>query len=110
MKTFVWGYRSGSTWYNAFFERHFKWMLAVFAIFSVFLSALQVGLATPKLQNNKAFQRASYGFALVVMIFVLASVATIFLVWMGLFWYHLLSAWWNDRAVDLRRQKGMPAP
>jgi hypothetical protein len=42
IKTFVRGYRSGSTWYSAFFERHFKWMIAVFAIFSVFLSALQV--------------------------------------------------------------------
>jgi hypothetical protein len=43
--------------YSAFFGRHFKWMLAVFAILSVFLSALQVGLATPMLQDGGEFQR-----------------------------------------------------
>ncbi|KAF1952876.1 hypothetical protein CC80DRAFT_168196 [Byssothecium circinans] len=32
VRNLVRGYRSGSTRYRAFFERHFKWMLAVFAI------------------------------------------------------------------------------
>ncbi|KAF2186743.1 hypothetical protein K469DRAFT_144567 [Zopfia rhizophila CBS 207.26] len=104
---FIRGYRSGSTWYNAFFERHFKWMLAVFAAFSVFLSALQVGLATPMLQENGPFKRASYGFALASLIAVVASVALVIFVWTGLFWYHLLSTWWNDRVVDRRRRNGV---
>jgi hypothetical protein len=106
LRTFVRGYRSGSTWYNAFFGHHFKWMLAVFAILSVFLSALQVGLATPTLQDNRAFQRVSSRFALGAMIFAIASVALVFFVWVSLFWYHLLFAWWNDRVVDLQRQRG----
>jgi len=109
-KNFVRGYRGGSTWYNAFFGRHFKWILAIFAIFSVFLSALQVGLGIPMLQDDRAFQRVSYGFALLAMVFVLVSVALVFLVWIVLFWYHLLSAWWNDRVVELRRQRGVSSP
>ena len=56
IKNFIRGYRSGSTWYNAFFERHFKWMLVVFAILSVSLSALQVGLATSMLQIMDHFR------------------------------------------------------
>ncbi|KAF1966816.1 hypothetical protein BU23DRAFT_543911 [Bimuria novae-zelandiae CBS 107.79] len=102
---FIRGYRAGSTWYNAFFERHFKWMLAVFAILSVFLSALQVGLATPKLQENGSFQRASYGFTIASVVAVMAGVALVFIVWLGLFGYYLLSTWWNDRAVAYKRHR-----
>ncbi|KAF2175381.1 hypothetical protein K469DRAFT_680132 [Zopfia rhizophila CBS 207.26] len=100
IKNFVRGYKSGSTWYNAFFERHFKWMLAVFAVLSVFLSALQVGLATRMLQDNGPFQRVSYGFALASVIAVVGSIALVFFVWLGLFWYCLISTWSNDRAVN----------
>lgn len=104
LKNFMRGYKSGSTWHSAFFERNFKWMLAVFAIFSVFLSALQVGQATTKLQNNRAFQRISYGFAIASQVAQGASVALILAVWLSLAWYHLLSTWRNNRAVNRRRR------
>lgn len=106
LKSLIRGYRSGSTWYNAFFGRHFKWMLAVFAVLSVLLSALQVGLSTSTLQNNGPFQKASYGFTIASLAAVVASVVVVFCVWLGLFWYHLLSTWRNDRAVDHRRHAG----
>lgn len=80
-------------------------MLAVFAILSVFLSALEVGLATRMLQDNGPFQRVSYGFTLVALIAIVASVAIVFLVWLWLFWYYLLSTWWHDKAVDRRRRE-----
>jgi hypothetical protein len=107
LQNFIRGYRSESTWYNAFFERHFKWMLAVFAILSVFLSALQVGLATRMLQDNGPFQRVSYGFALASVSAVVASIALVFFVLLGLFWYYLISTWSNDRAVDRGRRTGV---
>jgi hypothetical protein len=107
LKNFIRGYRGGSTWYNAFFERHFKWMLAVFAILSVFLSALQVGLATTMLQSSGPFQEVSYGFAIASLVAVVASVVLVFLVWFSLFLYYLLSTWRNDRAVDRRRQSSL---
>ncbi|KAH9869851.1 hypothetical protein J1614_006771 [Plenodomus biglobosus] len=106
LKNLIRGYRAGSTWYTEFFGRHFKWMLAVFAVLSVSLSALQVGLATLTLQKNGVFQTASYGFTVASVVAVIASVVLVFFIWLGLFWYHLLSTWRNDRAVNQRRLAG----
>lgn len=55
-------YIGGLIWYKALFEIHLKEMLAVLAILSVFLSALQMGLAIIMLQDNGMFQRALYSF------------------------------------------------
>ncbi|KAF2802309.1 uncharacterized protein BDZ99DRAFT_428822 [Mytilinidion resinicola] len=110
LRNLVRGYQSGSTWYRAFFERHFKWILAGFAIVSVLLSALQVGLATSMLQSNGSFQSASYGFTIAYLVAVVTSVIVVFLVWLGLFCYHLLVTWRNDRAVNCRRLAGVSFP
>lgn len=110
VRSFIRGYRGGSTWYNEFFGRHFKWMLVVFGIFSVFLSALQVGLATRKLQGNRHFQDVSYVFAIISLVALGACVLLVFSVWLALFWYHLLSTWRNDRRVDRRRRTGLSSP
>lgn len=103
LKNFMRGYRSVSTWHSAFFERNFKWMLAVFALFSVFLSALQVGQSTNKLENNRAFQRISYGFVVASLVALGASVALIFAVWLILAGYYLFSTLRNNSAVERRR-------
>ncbi|KAF1957425.1 hypothetical protein CC80DRAFT_491538 [Byssothecium circinans] len=110
LANFIRGYRAGSTWYNAFFKRHFKWMLAIFVVLSVFLSALQVGLTTYVLQDNGTFQRFSYIFVIAAVVAVAASGTLVFLAWLGLFWYHLLSTQRHDRAVDCRRRSGMFSP
>jgi hypothetical protein len=107
LTNFIRGYKAGSTWYNAFFKRHFKWMLAVFVVLSVFLSALQVGLTTYVLQDNGTFQRFSYVFVIAALIAVAASATLVFLAWLGLFWYHLLSTQRYNRAIDCRRRSGM---
>jgi hypothetical protein len=110
LRNLVRGYRAGSTWYNAFFGRHFKWMLAAFAVLSVLLSALQVGLATSVLQNNRDFQRASYGFTIAALAAVAASAVGIFFVWMVMFWYYLLSSWWYDRKIGQERSATITLP
>jgi hypothetical protein len=107
LRNLIRGYRAGSTWYNAFFGRHFKWTLAMFAVLSVLLSALQVGLATSVLQNNHDFQRVSYGLTVSVLVAVAASAVTVLVVWLVLFWYHLLSSWWYDRKIQHRRRAGI---
>jgi hypothetical protein len=107
LRNLIRGYIAGSTWYNAFFRRHFKWALAMFAVLSVLLSALQVGLATSVLQNNHNFQRASYGLTVAALVAVAASAVTVLVVWLVLFWYHLLSSWWYDRKIKHRRRAGM---
>ncbi|KAH8726716.1 hypothetical protein GQ44DRAFT_705374 [Phaeosphaeriaceae sp. PMI808] len=108
-RNLIGGYQSRSTWYQAFFDRHFKWMLAVFAILSVVLSALQVGFATATLQGNGPFQSASYGFTITSLVAVVASLAVVFLVWLGLFVYHLLATWLNNRAVNHSRSAARSA-
>ncbi|KAH6852689.1 hypothetical protein B0T12DRAFT_415758 [Alternaria alternata] len=110
LRNLIRGYKTGSTWYNAFFERHFRWMLGAFAIFSVLLSALQVGLATSVLQGNQPFQRASYGFMVFSLVAVVVSAVAVFSVWFLLFWYHLLSSRRNDKAVDQKRRSGISSP
>lgn len=104
------GYRAKSTWSKAFLGRYFKWILAVFVVLSVLLSALQVGLATSVLQNNRDFQQASFSFTIAAVIAVVASTVTIFLVWIVLFWYHLLSCWWYNRVTEHKRRAGIPLP
>jgi hypothetical protein len=110
LRNVIRGFRAGSTWCNAFFGRHFRWTVAVFAALSVVLSALQVGLATPGLQNSGRFQRASFGFTVAALVAVVTSAAAIFVVWLVLFWYHLLSCWWHDRAVESKRRAGASLP
>ena len=104
LRNLVRGYGAGSTWWQVFFGRNFKSMLAVFAVLSVALSALQVGLATSRLQGNEPFQRASFEFAITSLIFLVVNVAIILLVWLALFAYHFLSAWHTDRMVALKRR------
>lgn len=110
LRRLIRGYKAGSTWYNAFFARHFKWMLVVFALLSVFLSALQVGLATSALQNKHSFQTISYCFTIASLALIVASVSTVLSVWAFLFWYHLISTWQNKRAVDRCRRTGVSIP
>ena len=81
-----------------------------FAALSVVLSPLQVGLATPGLQNSGRFQRASYGFTVAALVAVVMSAEAIFIVLLVLFWYHLLSCWWRDRAVESKRHAGASLP
>jgi hypothetical protein len=103
----VYGFMSSSTWYGAFLERNFGWILAVFIYVTVVLSAMQVGLATDRLQGSIQFQNLSYGIALTSIAVVLAAVVSVLCVWLGLFWYHLLSTMHYAKKAELeRRQTG----
>jgi hypothetical protein len=91
LNNLVYGFMSSSTWYTAFFQRNFGWILGVFVYTTVVLSAMQVGLATDRLQEDAQFQRFSYGIALTAIALVLAAVVLMLCVWFVLFWFHLLS-------------------
>ncbi|KAJ9129859.1 hypothetical protein NKR23_g12439 [Pleurostoma richardsiae] len=101
----VWGYLSTSTWRQAFFERNFSWLLPAFACISVVLSALQVGLATERLSGNLPFENLSYGATLMAVAAVFLGAGTIWLVWVSLFWYHLLSMIHLDRHIRAERDR-----
>ncbi|CAM1507578.1 Fc.00g072190.m01.CDS01 [Cosmosporella sp. VM-42] len=97
---FIRGYMSTSTWYRAFFERKFSWLLVLFVYISIVLSSLQVGLATMKLNGSRAFQDLSYGLTILAFVIMLVVVATIWVVWVILFFYHLISAITINRGVQ----------
>ncbi|KAL6406467.1 hypothetical protein AUP68_09261 [Ilyonectria robusta] len=58
------GYMSHWSQYGAFFRDHFTWLAGTTVYLVVVLTAMQVGLATESLEDNDAFQSASYGFTL----------------------------------------------
>lgn len=105
----VFGYIRTSTWYTAFFDRHFGWLLAVFVYFTVVLSGLQVGLATADLAGTTQFQNLSYGAAVVSVAAVFGIIAAMLIVWFVLFWYHLLSTIAYATKVERDREKEIQA-
>ncbi|KAJ9148946.1 hypothetical protein NKR23_g4650 [Pleurostoma richardsiae] len=102
-KNFVRGYLSTSTWYQAFFQRNFSWLLATFVFISVVLSAMQVGLATQQLSSSRPFENLSYGAALSAIAAVFLGAGVMWLVWFVLFFYHLLSTISLDRSIRMGR-------
>jgi hypothetical protein len=105
VRNLVFGFMSRSTWYRAFFERNFTWLLAVLVYVTVLLSAMQVGLATGKLQENEQFQRVAYGVAVGSMVGFASIVVIILSVWIGLFCYHLFSTIQYSKYVRMERGK-----
>jgi hypothetical protein len=105
-RNIVRGYRTGSTSHRALFERNFKWLLVMFAVLSVFLSALQVSLAIPKLQDKHSFQNVAFGVAVISLITILAGVILVFTIWAMLFWYHLVSTWRLNTKTTRQRDSG----
>ncbi|KAI0155132.1 hypothetical protein GGR57DRAFT_88700 [Xylariaceae sp. FL1272] len=97
LRNLVFGFASASTRFPTFFQRNFGWILAVFVYFSVFLSALQVALATERLGTNNAFQSFAFGIAILAIAFVLVAIAMVLLVWCSLFSFHFLSSFQTSR-------------
>ncbi|TFA98711.1 hypothetical protein CCMA1212_009459 [Trichoderma ghanense] len=73
--TIIRGYEYGYRQYSTYLERNFRWVLTAFIYITVVLSAMQVGLATSELNENRVFNRASYIFS---MFSILAPVISLF--------------------------------
>ncbi|KAL9054914.1 MAG: hypothetical protein Q9162_003855 [Coniocarpon cinnabarinum] len=75
------GYKYGYYNYGEFLEQNLKWLVTLSVYVAIVLSAMQVGLATKRLENNQSFHNASYGFAVFAILSpVIAIVATLALV------------------------------
>lgn len=70
---------------------------------SVALSAMQVVLATAK--GGRAFENASYGFAVASLFLVAGSTLAVLFIWVVLFVYHLVSSRMNNRHVMKGRER-----
>lgn len=69
--------------YGSFFRDNLAWMAAATVFVAVVLTAMQVGLATDRLQGDAAFQQASYGFTVFAIlapigVFVLVMLRALF--------------------------------
>ncbi|TPX16067.1 uncharacterized protein E0L32_004062 [Thyridium curvatum] len=104
-RRFVGGYLSRSTWYQAFFERNFSWLLAAFVFVSVILSALQVGLGTRSLGASEAFNGLSSGLVLMAMGAAFLGIGAVWAVWFSLLCYHVLSTRCLDKSVRRAREQ-----
>ncbi|KAK4182092.1 hypothetical protein QBC35DRAFT_209089, partial [Podospora australis] len=95
-------YLRGRHNYGSLFRDNLAWMAAATVFVALVLTAMQVGLATERLQGNAAFQQASYGF----IIFAIVGPLCVFgLVVLGAL-FHLV----KDLPSLLRRQRGGTAP
>ncbi|KAJ4424020.1 hypothetical protein N0V82_001267 [Gnomoniopsis sp. IMI 355080] len=89
--------------YTTFFKTRFGWLLAAFAYISVILSTLQVGLGTA-LEESFAFQRLSYVITIGSLVVAFGSSLSVFIVWLVLFVFHVLSARSFSRRIKAQRE------
>jgi len=100
LKHLVRGYLYSYPSYGGFFKREFAWLIVAFAYLSIVLSAMQVGLATYQLKDNGDFNKGSYGFAVLSIIFPVAITAIALLLYIVLWLYHVITtfcAWFGGR-------------
>ncbi|KAJ4322674.1 hypothetical protein N0V84_004699 [Fusarium piperis] len=114
---FAWGYFNGNPDYTSFFQRNIHIITATTVYIVVVLTAMQVGLATDRLQDSVMFQNAAYGFTIFAIIGSVGSLAVLVFVVMGyLFFINLFDTlkkrkqvtsqhpgeWENVALTDLR--------
>jgi hypothetical protein len=64
MRGYLYGYHK----YSSFLSQNFAWVVTATVYVTIVLTAMQVGLGTSELQNNQAFDRASYGFTIFLIL------------------------------------------
>jgi hypothetical protein len=74
------GYFSGCTTYAEFVRDNVNSFIALFAYTTIVLSAMQVGLGTPWLAENYAFNMSSYVFSVFTILAPLSAIGAIFAV------------------------------
>ena len=88
-RSLIRGYVYNDRTYSSVFVRNFAWIFVVFIYATIVLTAMQVGLATERLQSNGRFQDASYGFAVFSIVVPLIITGTAGAIFLFLFLYNL---------------------
>ncbi|KIX98192.1 uncharacterized protein Z520_06272 [Fonsecaea multimorphosa CBS 102226] len=89
LRHMVRGYHYSNMTYQSFLRRNFAWLVVVFAYLTIILTAMQVGLGTSQLRNNRSFNNASYGFAVFAIVLPLVALGMGMLVSLFLTVYHV---------------------
>ena len=74
------GYLPGHYHYESFMGSNLGWLVSAGAYIVLVLTAMQVGLATDSLQNDSAFQGASYGFTVFSILAPVVGLTAVLLV------------------------------
>lgn len=90
-KGMIRGYLSSCTTYGDFVRDNLNSLISLFAYTTIVLSAMQVGLGTSYLQENRAFQRASYVFSIFSIVAPLSSIGVVVVVLIGLVLNNLIA-------------------
>ncbi|KAG9198737.1 hypothetical protein G6514_009687 [Epicoccum nigrum] len=101
---FVRGYLYGYNRYVVFFNRNFGWILILFVFLSLVLSAMQVGTALDKLNNDSAFVEGSYGVVVLSMVAVAAVLAIVGVLFVGVFLFNMVDAIGHAKREERRRE------
>lgn len=104
-RSFIRGYHYNYRTYSSFFVRQFAWIFAVFAYFTIVLDAMQVGLATDRLQPTKRFQDVSYGFTVFTIITPMILVGIASITFFGAAAYNLSATYTTTRRLEFRRDE-----
>lgn len=97
------GYLYGYNRYTVFLNRKFAWLLGVFVYFSLVLSAMQVGSIVPPLNDNRVFQRATYGFVIFSIMMVVFFLGFIGIIFVWTFLFNMVAAVSHSRQKRLER-------
>ncbi|KAI9748188.1 MAG: hypothetical protein M1835_001874 [Candelina submexicana] len=95
------GYYVNYREYGTFFSRKLGWLVLVFAYLSVILSAMQVG----QVKGVKAFDDASWGFAVAVIVALCATLGLIVAMFIGLFLWNSLGTLTEQRKRAREKRK-----
>jgi hypothetical protein len=107
-KHFVRGYHVLHHQYSSFFQRHFGWItINLFAYFALVLTAMQVGLGTNGLKDNKTFNNVSQWVAVVSIGLPLAVAVLVAMLFMFYFYNNLLAMILHQRHQKLVRQSNL---
>ncbi|KAF7183475.1 hypothetical protein CNMCM7691_003674 [Aspergillus felis] len=102
---FIRGYLYGYNRYVVFYERNFAWMLMIFAVFSVVLSAMQVAAGVPRLTANAAFQDTTYGFVILSIVVVAVFLGVLGTLFSGIYLFNMFAAISQCRRERIKREQ-----
>lgn len=100
---FVRGYLYNYNRYKPFLQRHVSWLLGVSVLFSLVLSAMQVGSAVDPLKDNPAFNQASYGFVVFSSVLVAGTISFVVIIFTFIYLHNMVVAIVHSRQEQQRR-------
>jgi hypothetical protein len=97
------GFMNSSTWYNAFVDQHFRYLVTVLAYVSIVLSAMQVILASNRSGIDLISESFIYTFATGAILFIFFLAGLFFIISTGLCCYHVISTLYFNRSYRKRQ-------